>query len=52
MKFTNLLNSKLTFEKVLIDFFLKTQFLNEIMIYDKQKYVNIMCRIVKENFKI
>ena len=35
MKFTNLLNSKLTFEKILIDFSLKTQFLNEITIYNK-----------------
>ena len=35
MKFTNLLSSKLTFEKVLIDLSLKIQFLNEIMIYDK-----------------
>ena len=35
MKFMNLLNSKLAFEKVLIDFSLKIQLLNEITIYNK-----------------
>ena len=35
MKFTNLLNPKSTFEKVLIDFSLKTQFSNKITIYNK-----------------
>ena len=40
--FTNLLNSKSTFKKVLIDFSLKIQFFNEIIIYDKCEYVNIM----------
>ena len=50
--FINLLNSKLTFKKVLIDFSLKIQFFNKITIYDKREYVNIMRRIVKKKFKI
>ena len=50
--FTNLLNSKSALEKVLIDFFLKTQLFNKIIIYDKREYVNVMRRIVKENLKI
>ena len=35
IKFINLLSSKLTFEKVLINLFLKTQLSNEITIYNK-----------------
>ena len=50
--FINLLNSKSIIEKIEVDSSLEIKLLNEIIIYNKSKYVEIMRRILKENLRI
>ena len=50
--FINLLNLKSIIEKIEIDSSLEIKLLNEIIIYDKSKYVEIMRRISKKNLRI
>ena len=51
-KFINLLNSKLTLEKIRVNFILKIKFFNDITIYEKQEYVKIIKNLTKENLRI
>ena len=50
--FINLLNLKSIIEKIEVNSSLKIKLLNEIIIYDKSKYVEIMRRISKKNLRI
>ena len=50
--FINLLNLKSAIEKIEVNSSLKIKLLNKIIIYDKSKYVEIMRRISKKNFRI
>ena len=50
--FINLLNLKSIIEKVEVNSFLEIKLLNEIIIYDKSKYVEIIRRILKKNLRI
>ena len=50
--FINLLNLKSVIEKVEVNSSLEIKLFNEIIIYDKSKYVEIMRRISKENLRI
>ena len=50
--FINLLNLKSVIEKIEMNSSLEIKLFNEIIIYDKSKYVKIMRRISKKNFKI
>ena len=50
--FINLLNSKSVIEKIEVNSSLEIKLLNEIIIYDKLKYVNVMRRVSKKNSRI
>ena len=50
--FINLLNLKSIIEKIEINLFLEIKLFNEIIIYDKSKYVKIIRRISKKNLRI
>ena len=50
--FINLLNLKFIIEKIEVNLSLEIKLFNEIIIYDKSKYVEIMRYILKKNFKI
>ena len=51
-KFINLLNSKSTLRKIKINSALKIKLFNDIIIYEKLKYVKIIKNLMKENFRI
>ena len=50
--FINLLNLKSIIEKIEINLSLEIKLFNKIIIYDKSKYVEIIRRISKKNFRI
>ena len=50
--FINLLNLKSIIEKIEVNSSLKIKLFNEIIIYDKSKYVEIMRCILKKNLRI
>ena len=50
--FINLLNLKSIIEKIEVNSSLEIKLLNEIIIYDKSKYVEIIRRISKKNLRI
>ena len=50
--FINLLNSKSVIEKIEVNPSLEIKLFNEIIIYGKSEYVNIMRRISKKNLRI
>ena len=50
--FINLLNLKSIIEKIEINSSLKIKLFNQIIIYDKSKYVKIIRRISKKNLRI
>ena len=51
-EFINLLNSKLILKKIRINSALKIKLFNDIIIYEKQKYVKIIKNLTKENLRI
>ena len=50
--FINLLNLKFVIEKIEVNSSLEIKLFNEIIIYNKSKYVKIIRRILKENLRI
>ena len=52
INFINLLNLKSIIEKIEINSSLKIKLFNQIIIYDKSKYVKIIRRISKKNLRI
>ena len=50
--FINLLNLKSIIKKIEIISSLQIKLFNEIIIYNKSKYINIIRRILKKNLKI
>ena len=51
-KFKNLLIMKLILKKIKVNSALKIKLFNNIIIYEKQKYVKIMKNLTKENPRI
>ena len=50
--FINLLDSKSIIKKIEINSSLKTKLFNEIIIYHKSKYIEVIRRILKKNLRI
>ena len=50
--FINLLNLKFIIKKIEVNSSLEIKLFNEIIIYNKSKYIEIMRRISKKNLKI